>query len=195
MPSTFTSLTTPNAFGEGFFIDWFERPPAFPDEPMRPGTPFTDGNNIYDYGDLTLTIDVAGPQVELSECSPNGRVRGQFRRGDPVLLGDNQASTRPIRILFARPVRAVGAFIGAEGLAGAAYRASLTVPDAAGGPDCGVRANATLSLAANSAPFLGLQCDQGELIREVWFKASSADGNGGIPRVAISQLYYLPADA
>jgi hypothetical protein len=156
---------------------------------MRPGTPFTDGNNVYDYGDLALAIDVEGPQVELSECSA-ARVRGQFKRGDPVLLGNSQASPRPIRILFAHPVRAVGAFIGAEGLAGAAYRASLTVPDAAGGPDCGLRVDKTLSLAANSAPFLGMQCDQGELIREVWFKASSA---GGMPRVAISHLYYLPA--
>jgi hypothetical protein len=192
MPITFTSLATPDAFADGFFIDWFERPPDFPPQPIGPGTGYTGGNNVYDYGDQTVTIDVDGPMVALSVCAPN-RVRGQFRLGDPVLLGDIRSSPKPIRILFTQPVRAVGAFVGAEGNARQAYRASLNVPDAASGLDCSVRVNAVLQQTPGSAPFLGLRCDGGDLISEVWFKASSADGNGGVPRVAISQLYYLPA--
>lgn len=189
--ATYSPLGSPDDFDGGYFIDWFERHPFFPPT-MGLGTGYNAGNNVYDFGDQVVTIDVAAQVIELSECAPN-RVRGQFRLRDCVLLGDVAAALKPIRVTFSDPVRAVGAFVGAEGTVNQAYRASINTIDPDTGLECSVRLPAVIGQAVGTAPFLGLRRDGRGLIDEVWFKVSSGDTGPAPGRVAISQLYVLPA--
>ena len=182
----FEVLDSPDDFSGGYYVDWFEQPAGL----LVPVCGYTAGNCRYDLENLTLTVDVSGPAVELSVCSQN-RVRGQFRRGDPVLLADCHPTQKPLRLTFAPPVRAVGAYVGAEGLAGQNYDAVLNVADAATGNGQGRNVRATLSNQVGTAPFLGLRSPAGTRIGEAWFDALSADAATVLQRVAIGPLSFL----
>ncbi|MFT4101655.1 MAG: hypothetical protein QM674_11570 [Burkholderiaceae bacterium] len=184
--STFEALGSAADFLGGYYVDWFDAP----DGPRAAGSGYTAGNCRYDFGDIEIVIAVDGPPVSLSICAPTN-VRGQFRRGDSVLLADCHPNFKPLRLLFDPPVSAVGTQVGAIGMAGQAYDSVLYAAGADGEAQ-GRSVRATLRNVVGNAPFVGLRCRDGACITEAWFDVLSPDGAGSFSQVAINQLYFVP---
>lgn len=189
MPS-FTPLTGPDDFAGGFFVEWAARPPAFPPNPMMPGTPYNAGNADYVFAGQSLQLDMASPPVTLSVCDDNF-IAGQFTPGESLLVADIQPGQMSAHLTFNPPVRAVGCRVGAEGLAGEAFLGLLSVRDAATGAWFRFGQPGQLSLAFDTAPFVGLACDG--LIDEAWFDVKRPGQAQPFPRVLLGSLYYLPS--
>jgi hypothetical protein len=190
MPASFVDLNSADDFSAGFYIEWAERPPDFPPQPIVPIAAYDDALCVYDFVDQKVTIDVQGSPVSLTACDPNLLV-GAFRPGDSVIFGKTDASAMPVHLRFDPPVRAIGTRVAAIAAPGVPYVATLNARDAASGSWMHRSVNATVSRNDESAPFVGLRCKAGGAIDEVWFDVISANG-AALDAVAINQLFYLP---
>lgn len=189
MPS-FTPLNSQQDFNGGFYVEWAARPPAFPPNPMMPGTPYHAGNADYVFAGQSLHIDVTAPQVTLSVCDDHF-IAGQFTPGESLLVANMQPGRMSAHLTFNPPVRAVGCRIAAEGLAGEAFLGLINVRDAASGAWFRFGQPSQVSLAFDTAPFVGLASDG--LIDEAWFDVKRPGLAQPFAAVLVGSLFYLPS--
>lgn len=191
MAANFVDLNSPDDLAAGFYIEWAERPPDFPPQPLVPVTPYNNALAVYDFGDLRIEIDVQGPPVAMTACDANFLV-GSFHPGDSVLLGDTDATAVPLRLSLTPAVRAVGSRVAAVGPPGTQYLATIKAHDALTDTWMSRVVAGTVSLNDDSAPFVGLRCRGGGRIDMVSFDVAGLTPGVQLTQVAINQLYYLP---
>jgi hypothetical protein len=180
--------TDADDFAEAFCVDWTDHPSQGPvDVPKA----VTKSLQDYHFNEGTITLDIGGPALELSRCTTLS-FNYNFASGDPVLLGDNLAGKLPIHLLFDPPIKAIGSQVSAVGPVGRGYLAQLAVrlddgiwrPFAEAGK---------LNRQRGTAPFMGVQVSNGKLITEAWFDVVDPQNKVDFLRVAINQLYFVPA--
>jgi hypothetical protein len=191
MATSFVDLNSPDDLSAGFYIEWAERPPDFPPQPMVPVAPYDNALCVYDFGDFRVDIDVQGPPVVLSACDPALLV-GSFAPGDSVLLGDTHDTAIPLRLTLTPSVRAIGTRVAAIGPPGSKYLATVKARDATTGTWMSRVVEGTVSLDDESAPFIGLRCRNGGLIDQVSFDVASLTPGVQFTQVAINQLFCVP---
>ena len=188
MPNAMTPLFDPDQLANGFWFDWLEHPQM---GALHAPLGLTRPLQSYRFEEATITVDVDGPPVSISQCSVND-FNLSFASGDGVLLGDNVAARMPVHLVFDRPMLALGTKVSANGPVGRDYLAQLSVrfEDGEWQP---VMTVGRLSRTRDSAPFLGVRAKNGSRIVEAWFDVFDAKNRIEFSQVAINHFHFLPA--
>ncbi len=147
----------------------------------------------YEFEDPPTVRIVSQVQTFVSSCRFTG-FNGDLDEGATVLLGRQTANIYPVHLRFDAPVRAIGAFISADGMLGNDYMRHVAVLlEGDTQWQRPFQRVAPLSDVRGSAPFLAVSANGGPRIAEVAFDVTNVPGGAGsVAQVAIGSLFYTP---